>query len=125
MYFGGSNEEHDGIISLDKDKITSWNDENEIDFVIDNEGIANIDVKAILEDTIEKFSLNRKQKVAFELITGNVVKRLRKEPVQQSIAYIGGPGGTGKSQVIKAVVHFHERIKLTYTEALCLYQHSC
>ena len=121
MYSGGSNEEHDGIISLDKDKITSWNDENEIDFVIDNEEIANIDVKTILEDTIEKFSLNRKQKVAFKLITGNVVKRLRKESVQQIIAYIGGPGGTGKSQVIKAVVHFHERIKLRHTLRLCAY----
>ena len=42
-----------------------------------------------------------------------------KQNTEQIIGYVGGPGGTGKSQVIKAVVHFHEQIKMKHTLRLC------
>jgi len=51
----------------------------------------------------------------------NLVKRERKEDVQQVMAYIGGPGGTGKSQVIKAIVAFYDALKLGNQLRLCAY----
>ena len=61
----------------------------------------------IAANTISKYLLNKKQKIAFESAIKNVIKRDRKEETQQYIGYVGGPGGTGKSQVIKAIVDFH------------------
>ena len=69
------------------------------------------DLDGIANDIIIEYSLNKKQKYAFKLAISNVIKRERKEETQQIIAYIGGPGGTGKSQIIKAIVAFHKKIK--------------
>ena len=38
-----------------------------------------------------EYSLNRKQKVAFELAISNGIKRVCKDTTQQIIGYIGGP----------------------------------
>ena len=57
------------------------------------------------------YSLNMKQKVALKIGIKNVIKRARQEETIQVIGYIGGPGSTGKSQVIRAVVDFHKEIK--------------
>ena len=51
----------------------------------------------------------------------NVIKREREETTQQIIGYIGGPGGTGKSQVIKAIVAFHKLIKARHQLKLTAY----
>ena len=72
-------------------------------------------IQVIVDDTIRKYSLNKKQRKAFELSIENVIKRYKKEETEQLIAYIGGPGGTGKSQVIKAIVDFHKKIKVKHT----------
>ena len=72
-------------------------------------------------DIIKEYSLNKKQKVAFELAISNVIKRERKEETNQLIGYVGGPGGTGKSQVIKAIVAFHEEIKAKHKLKLTAY----
>ena len=76
------------------------------------------EVSSIIE---EKFTLNRKQKKVFQLIIGNTVKRLRGETVQQVIAYVGGAGGTGKSQVIKSVKEFFTLVKERHKLRLCAY----
>lgn len=52
-------------------------------------------------------------------MTANIIKRHFKENTEQLIGYIGGQGGTGKSQVIKAIVEFHEKMKVKHTLKLC------
>jgi hypothetical protein len=73
------------------------------------------DLDEIADDIIMEFSLNKKQKFAFKLLISNVIIRERNEETQQILSYIGGPGGTGKSQIIKAVVAFHKMIKRRQT----------
>ena len=65
--------------------------------------------------------MNKKQKVAFEIAIKNVIKRHRNEETEQVIGYVGGPGGTGKSQVIKAIVDFHKKMKVKDSLKLCAY----
>ena len=80
-----------------------------------------IDLDEIAAEIIRRFSLNRKQKYAFEIAIKNVIKRERNEETQQFLCYIGGPGGTGKSQLIKAIVAFHEEIKIKRKLKMCAY----
>ena len=80
-----------------------------------------IDLDEIAAEIIRRYSLNRKQRYAFELAIKNVIKRERKEETQQFLGYIGGPGGTGKSQIIKAIVAFHEEIKIKEKLKMCAY----
>ena len=86
-------------------------DTNDNDVTLSTETCEDKDLEEIADDISEKYSLNKKQKVAFDLAIHNVIKRERGETTKQVIGYIGGPGGTGKSQVIKAIVAFHEEIK--------------
>ena len=72
-------------------------------------------IKRIRDDIGTKCTLNKKQIKAYEIATDNVIKRYVKEKTEQLIGYVGGPGGTGKSQVIKAIVKFHEEINLQHT----------
>ena len=80
-----------------------------------------IDLDEIAAEIIDRFSLNRKQRYAFEIAIKNVIKRERNEETQQFLGYIGGPGGTGKSQIIKAIVAFHEEIKIKGKLKMCAY----
>ena len=80
-----------------------------------------IDLDDIAAEIITRFSLNRKQKYAFEMAIKNVIKRERNEETQQFIGYIGGPGGTGKSQIIKAIDAFHEEINIKGKLKKCAY----
>ena len=119
LYFGEMDEENIEQINIDD---ISWNgNDDDIHLVINDNPVQDKDVQVILSETEEKYSLNSKQKVVFKLITRNVIKRLKNESVEQIIAYVGGAGGTGKSQIIKAVVHFHNEIKLRHTLRLCAY----
>ena len=85
------------------------------------EPIDDLDYDEIAANIIQRYSLNRKQKVAFETSIKNVIKRKRNEETQQLIGYVGGPGGTGKSQVIKAIVAFHKEIKSKHQLKLSAY----
>ena len=71
------------------------------------------------DNIINEKTLNKKQEKAFKLATENILKRRFKEDTDQLIAYVGGPGGTGKSQVIKAIIEFHEQLKIRHTLKLC------
>ena len=68
----------------------------------------------IVEEVRNKFTLNAKQNKAFKLMAENVWKRLHGIPVSQKLVYLGGEGATGKSQVIKALKHFHEILGISY-----------
>ena len=98
--------------------------ENDVEFSVerssdDGTRVDSDSVERIVENTIAKYSLNREQKIAFESAIENVVKRHRGEQTEQFLAFVGGPGGTGKSQVIKAIVHFHKKMKLKRALKLC------
>ena len=90
--------------------------------ILENENLLqNGNLDLIIQSIIDEFTLNVKQTFAFHLIIENVVKRIKNEETEQKIVYIGGPGGTGKSQIIKAVVALHERMKVRYSLRLCAY----
>ena len=56
----------------------------------------------LIEDTIKKFLLNAEQERAFRIVANHAVQ----PQTEQLKMYLGGMGGTGKSQVIKAMIHF-------------------
>jgi PIF1-like helicase len=56
----------------------------------------------LITDAIEKFILNSEQQRAFRIIANHSVM----DRPDQLKMYLGGMGGTGKSQVIKALTHF-------------------
>ena len=103
-------------------QFTATHEDNDVDVDFSTERCTDTQpdsIEKIRDDTILEFNLNKKQKKAFELAIDNVIKRHKKEKTDQVIGYVGGPGGTGKSQVIKAIVHFHEQIKMKHTLKLC------
>src|ERR1700674_1049784 len=56
----------------------------------------------LIEDVIEKFELTSDQERAFRIIANHAVT----PGSEQLMMYVGGMGGTGKSQVIKALMDF-------------------
>ena len=56
----------------------------------------------LIEDVIQKFLLDSDQERAFRIVSNHAVT----PGAEQLIMYLGGMGGTGKSQVIKALMHF-------------------
>jgi len=56
----------------------------------------------LIEDIIEKFELTSDQERAFRIIANHAVT----PGSEQLIMYVGGIPGTGKSQVIKALMEF-------------------
>ena len=60
----------------------------------------------MLTEITNEFTLNQKQTIAFMKIGQTLITENNKtddDNTNQLLAYIGGPGGTGKSQMIKAV----------------------
>ncbi|KDR83304.1 hypothetical protein GALMADRAFT_17474, partial [Galerina marginata CBS 339.88] len=57
-----------------------------------------------IDDTVSKFSLNTEQECAFRIVANHATLH-KTEPLK---IYLGGMGGTGKSQVIKALIAFFE-----------------
>ena len=56
----------------------------------------------IIDSTVKEFSLNKEQEHTFQIIANHAVS-LNSEQLRM---YLGGMGGTGKLQVIKALSHF-------------------
>src|ERR1700677_2701811 len=56
----------------------------------------------LIEDVVEKFELTSDQERAFRIVANHAVS----PGSEQLMMYIGGMGGTGKSQVIKALMEF-------------------
>ena len=59
-------------------------------------------VQHLIADIIEKFTLNKEQSRAFRIIANHAFR----PSDEQLKMYLGGMAGTGKSQVIKALMHF-------------------
>jgi len=62
----------------------------------------NIEMNKLLDNTVAGFSLNAEQERAFRIIANHVSA----PATEQLKMYLGGMGGTGKSQVIKALIYF-------------------
>ena len=56
----------------------------------------------LIEDVVMKFELNSGQERSFRIVANHAVT----PGAEQLIMYVGGMGGTGKSQVIKALMDF-------------------
>jgi hypothetical protein len=61
----------------------------------------------IIDDTVRDFNLNTEQERAFRLVANHVTVHEKKKLYM----YLGGMGGTGKSQVIKALIRLFEKRK--------------
>ena len=57
-----------------------------------------------INDTVERFFLNSDQERAFQIVSNHAISM----NVEQLQMYMEGMGGTGKSQVIKALSSFFE-----------------
>jgi len=63
-----------------------------------------------ISNTVSDFSLNEEQEHAFKIVVNHSV-----EPTsEQLLMHLGGMAGTGKSQVIKALISFFERRNQPY-----------
>ena len=91
------------------EELLAMQSDNSVSFSVETCNVR--DPSDIATEIMDRYLLNRKQRVAFETAVTNVIKRENNEQTEQILAYIGGPGGTGKSQVIKAIVAFHEELK--------------
>ena len=60
-----------------------------------------------IDDTAKEFSLNEEQDRAFRIVANHATLH----QVEQLKMYLGGMGGTGKSQVIKALISFFDKRK--------------
>ena len=59
----------------------------------------------IIDSTVKEYQLNKEQERAFRIVANHASSRSK----QQLKMYLGGMGGTGKSQVIKALKAFFEK----------------
>ena len=59
----------------------------------------------LIDTTVTKFLLNEEQERAFRIIANHATG----PKTEQLLMYLGGMGGTGKSEVIKALVHFFKQ----------------
>ena len=90
----------------------TMSDPNENDVKIIDHSYLQRDFKAkiaadnkLIDDTVQEFFLNTEQERAFRIIANHAV-----EPKSGQLKmYLGGMGGTGKSQVIKALMHFFKQ----------------
>jgi len=60
------------------------------------------ETSTLINDTVARFSLNSEQERAFRIIANHVSA----PATEQLKMYLGGMGGTGKSQVIKTLIYF-------------------
>jgi ABC-type dipeptide/oligopeptide/nickel transport system ATPase component len=58
-----------------------------------------------IDDTVTEFNLNTEQERAFHIVANHATLK----PSNKLRMYLGGMGGTGKSQVIKALMHFFDQ----------------
>ncbi|KAL6307521.1 P-loop containing nucleoside triphosphate hydrolase protein, partial [Sparassis latifolia] len=66
--------------------------------------------QTLIDDTVKNFSLNTDQERALRIIANHAT-----DPSGEQLKmYLGGMAGTGKSQVIKALIHFFDERKEGY-----------
>ncbi len=87
-------------------------EEESISIIVEETRASN---ETMVDDVVKLYTLNTKQEEAFRLMVRNVIKRQNKEGTSQIMLYLGGMGGTGKSQVIKALKHLHTKLGILHT----------
>jgi hypothetical protein len=70
--------------------------------VVDEGAGMDIDGNLLLQDVVGRWTLNREQRRAFEIVARHTME----DKPDQLLMYLGGPGGTGKSRVINALRDF-------------------
>ena len=98
----------DGTVQIGQMGETDENEEasptvNSMDSAAE-ESVPTFDVDAAIEDTVRKWTLNKEQRRAFEIVAHHTSE----EKPEQLLMYLGGPGGTGKSRVVNALRDFFE-----------------
>ncbi|KZV61110.1 hypothetical protein PENSPDRAFT_548391, partial [Peniophora sp. CONT] len=63
------------------------------------------DANKLMDEIVKKSTLNQEQERAFRIIANHSLLGAMADPLRM---YIGGMAGTGKSQVIKALIKFFE-----------------
>ena len=108
-------------IPVIKSKVKASIDPNENNAKVVDQEYLTKDFKAkskasqqLIEDTIKKFLLNAEQERAFRIVANHAVQ----PQTEQLKMYLGGMGGTGKSQVIKAMIHFFTERKESHRFAV-------
>ena len=113
-------EDEEDLEDLEEDQQGFWNEASgDADTEFTAETVQIDDIRALRDNIATDYTLNRKQKMAFEIATDNIIKGYFKESTDQLIGYVGGPGGTGKSQIIKAMIEFHRKMKLNIALKRC------
>ncbi|VDB96794.1 unnamed protein product [Peniophora sp. CBMAI 1063] len=85
-----------------------WEDQVRIidkSFLSKNYKAGEEDAGKLVDDIVQEFKLNEEQERAFRIIANHSILGSIADPLRM---YIGGMAGTGKSQVIKAVIKFFE-----------------
>ena len=76
----------------------------------------------LINNTVSHFSLNKEQERAFRIIANHVSA----PTTEQLKMYLGGMGGTGKSRVIKALIHlFFRKERKSSFRSPCSYGNGC
>jgi hypothetical protein len=70
----------------------------------------NKETQTTIDTTVTQFNLNEEQERAFRIVANHVAS----SDSEQLKMYLGGMGGTGKSQVIKALIDLFKNIKETH-----------
>jgi len=104
------------IPNITKEKIqtvhTEGNVEGEVivsdlSYIDENFQADSIETQNLINDVVSSFTLNEEQDRAFRIVANHASIKAPK----QLKMYLGGMGGTGKSQVIKALTNYFERKK--------------
>ena len=71
---------------------------------------SNGEAQKLIDQTVLKFSLNTEQERAFRIVANHAIE----SNGEHLKMYLGGMAGTGKSQVIKALIHFFAKRNESY-----------
>ncbi|KAG2004898.1 ATP-dependent DNA helicase PIF1 [Coprinopsis cinerea AmutBmut pab1-1] len=74
-------------------------------YLLQNFTVPKEETKKIINDTVNEYSLNKEQERAFKIVANHAACLAPK----QLLMYLGGMGGTGKSQVIKSLISMFEK----------------
>ena len=83
---------------------------SDLSYIDQNFKADSVDAQKIIDDVIREFNLNKEQKRAFRIVANHASIKAPK----QLKMYLGGMGGTGKSQVIKALTKYFEKRQESY-----------
>src|SRR5262249_2538741 len=109
----------DNPTDKEKKKFTRWDDVfvDDISYIDHEYKAKSIEEQSTVDNVVQSYNLqhNAEQDQAFRVIANHVTSGFS----NQLLMYLGGMGGTGKSQIIKALTHFFERRKESVKMLVC------